>query len=98
YDEDPVSLDQQLVWFQDHDRSGHPVFVAEQNSGRVIGWSSLTAFRQRSAYRFTLEDSIYVAADERGAGVGRTLLPPLIQAARELSAHSIIAAIDAGSE
>jgi phosphinothricin acetyltransferase len=49
-------------------------------------------------YRFTTENSVYVAADQRGKGIGKLLLAPLIEAARSRGFHTIIAAIDADNE
>ena len=50
-----------------------PYLVAER-SGRVVGYCYASRYRARSAYRFTLEDSIYVDAAEVGRGIGRALL------------------------
>ena len=57
---------------------GYPYLVAER-AGRVVGYSYAGAYRPRQAYRFTVENSIYVAPDQQGAGIGRVLLPALIQ-------------------
>ncbi|VVD97266.1 GNAT family N-acetyltransferase [Pandoraea nosoerga] len=57
--------------------AGLPYLVAERE-GRVLGYAYATHYRPRSAYRFTLEDSVYVAADAVGQGVGRALLLTLI--------------------
>ncbi len=71
-----------------------PIFVAADDDG-VVGWSSLSSFRPRFGYRFTVENSLYVMADRRGQGIGRMLMPPLISAARERGKHAMIAVIDA---
>ena len=55
---------------------GLPYLVAERE-GRVVGYCYAGLFRPRVAYRFTLEDSIYVDASEVGRGIGRALLEPL---------------------
>ncbi|WP_410174540.1 GNAT family N-acetyltransferase [Pandoraea sputorum] len=57
--------------------AGLPYLVAE-HAGRVLGYAYATHYRPRSAYRFTLEDSVYIAADAIGQGVGRALLLTLI--------------------
>nr|WP_306440131.1 GNAT family N-acetyltransferase [Pandoraea anhela] len=57
--------------------AGLPYLVAERN-GNVLGYAYATYYRPRSAYRFTLEDSVYIAADATGQGVGRALLRTLI--------------------
>jgi len=98
YAYEPQTLEERAAWFEEHARDGYPVFVAQEESGRVIGWSALSRFRARAGYRFTAEDSIYVAADQRGRGVGKQLLPPVIEAARGLGLHALIAGIDAEGE
>ncbi|VVD60063.1 L-methionine sulfoximine/L-methionine sulfone acetyltransferase [Pandoraea cepalis] len=57
--------------------AGLPYLVAERD-GKVLGYAYATHYRPRSAYRFTLEDSVYIAADSTGQGVGRALLLALI--------------------
>ncbi|WP_254915917.1 GNAT family N-acetyltransferase [Pandoraea sp. PE-S2T-3] len=57
--------------------AGLPYLVAERD-GKVLGYAYATHYRPRSAYRFTLEDSVYLAPDAIGQGVGRTLLLALI--------------------
>jgi L-amino acid N-acyltransferase YncA len=69
-----------------------PYLVAER-SGRVIGYSYASRYRARSAYRFTLEDSIYVDAAEIGRGVGRVLLSTLIERCCELGYRQMVAVI-----
>lgn len=57
--------------------AGLPYLVAERE-GKVLGYAYATHYRPRSAYRFTLEDSVYIAADATGQGIGRALLLALI--------------------
>src|SRR5262249_46450720 len=68
------------------------------DGGRVVGWSALNPFHARIGYRFTAENSVYVAADQRGRGVGTRLLGPLLEVAAPRGLHAIIAAIDADNE
>ena len=56
---------------------GYPYFVAEFD-GRIAGYAYANAYRARPAYRFTVEDSIYIAPDMQGKGIGRALLRSLI--------------------
>lgn len=97
YDLEPRTMEHRLSWFDDHARDDYPVFVAEE-SGVVVGWSSLSRYHDRYGYRFTCENSIYVAAAHRGRGIGALLLAPLIDGARERGLHVIIAVIDASNE
>src|SRR5882672_5968943 len=98
YDDEPRTLEHRVAWFEDHEKHNYPVFVAEAEAGRIAGWSSLNRYHDRRGYRFTTENSVYVAADRRGRGVGRLLMPPLIQAARDRGLHAILAGIDAENE
>ncbi len=98
YDYEPRTLEQREGWFDDHARDGYAVFVAEGEGGRIVGWSALNPYHARPGYRFTSENSVYIAADMRGQGLGKLLLAPLIEAARRKGLHAIIAAIDATNE
>jgi L-amino acid N-acyltransferase YncA len=69
-----------------------PYFVAER-SGRVLGYCYASRYRTRSAYRYTLEDSIYIDAAEVGRGIGRALLSTLIQRCSELGYRQMVAVI-----
>ncbi|MBU6402930.1 MAG: GNAT family N-acetyltransferase [Verrucomicrobia bacterium] len=98
YDYEPQTLESRTAWFDDHVRTSLPVFVAVEAAGRVVGWSALSHFHNRCGYRFTVENSVYVTADRRGRGIGVLLIPPLIDGARALGLHTIIAVIDAANE
>jgi len=97
YDYDPHTLEMRRAWFNTKKEQGFPVFVAEE-AGVILGLSSIGPFRAWAAYKFSVENSIYVAAAARGRGIGKLLMPPVIEAARELGMHTIIAGIDAGNE
>ncbi len=98
YDDEPRTLEHRLTWYQEHVKNNFPIFVADNDHGSLAGWSALNQFHARAGYRFTSENSIYVAADQRGCGVGRLLMPPLVTAARARGLHAILAAIDAENE
>ena len=95
YDYEPRSPEYRQRWFEQHQADGYPVFVAVDAAVRVVGWSALNKYHDRVGYRFTSENSVYIAADQRGRGLGRLLLAPLIAAARQRGLHALIAAIDA---
>ena len=71
---------------------GFPYLVAEE-AGQVVGYAYCSAHRPRSGYRFSVEDSIYVAPGRGGAGIGSLLLPRLVDAATALGARQMIAVI-----
>ncbi|MFZ9284530.1 MAG: GNAT family N-acetyltransferase [Burkholderiaceae bacterium] len=76
---------------------GLPWLVAELD-GRVVGYAYCNWFKPRPAYRFSAEDSIYVAHDAPGRGIGRTLLGALCDAAQAAGVRRLIAVIgDSGN-
>jgi len=96
YDVEPRTLEHRQAWFDDHTGNAYGIFVAEDR-GQVVGWSSLSRFHDRFGFRYTAENSIYVASHRRGQGIGGLLFPPLLEAARAGKIHSLIAAIDASN-
>jgi L-amino acid N-acyltransferase YncA len=92
----PRSLEDQRVWLEA--RSGaHAVIVADEG-GDIVGFASLSPFRDRPAYNSTVEDSIYVRSDQRGKQVGHQLLEELVALAAQHGFHTVIARIVGGHE
>ncbi len=84
---------EQLSWMNAH--SGvYPAIVADE-AGEVVGFASLSPYRPRPGYATAVEDSIYVAADFRGKGIGRALLTEAVTMARTHGFHSIVARVSA---
>ena len=71
---------------------GLPWLVAERN-GQVLGYAYANAFRPRPAYRFFLEDSIYLSPQAQGQGLGRLLLAELVARCTALGARQMLAVI-----
>src|SRR5215831_3827618 len=92
YQEEPETIERRRDWFQRHGPS-HPIIVAEVD-GRVVGWGSLSSYHARSAYRRTVENSVYVHHEQHRRGIGSVLLQDLIVRARALGHRAIIAGID----
>jgi phosphinothricin acetyltransferase len=79
--------------------AGYPYFVAEDGDGSVVGYSFASAYRPRPGYRYTVEDSVYVAPAAGGRGTGRALLSRLIAACSERGDRLMVAVIgDVGNE
>ncbi|MBS1529802.1 MAG: N-acetyltransferase [Bacteroidetes bacterium] len=97
YSDHPHTFDMRLAWYRDRIGNGFPVFVAEDD-GTVTGFSSFGHFRVWPCYRYTVENSVYVHPDRRGKGLSKQLMQPLIQRAREMGMHAMIAGIDADNE
>jgi phosphinothricin acetyltransferase len=94
YDYEPHTPDMRYKWFTDRRRDGMPVIVTT-NGKEITGFGSFGLFRPWQAYRFTVEHSLYVKNDYRGKGIAKLLLPALIDIAREMGKHTMIAGIDA---
>jgi len=97
YDYEPHSLEMRKQWFETKKQQGFPVYVVEED-GEIFGFSSIGPFRAWAAYKYSVENSVYVAAEQRGKGVGKLLIPPLIGATKRLGLHTIIASIDTTNE
>jgi L-amino acid N-acyltransferase YncA len=70
----------------------HPVLVADDASGSVLGWASLNSFNPRPAYDHVVDISVYVAREHRGRGIGDALLTALGERARALGYHKMVLA------
>jgi phosphinothricin acetyltransferase len=91
FDIDPKTVEERTKWFLDHD-DRHPVLVAVVD-GKVVGWASLTRWSDRRAYDDTAETTFYVHSLYRGQGIGRKLKEAIIEEARRLKFHTLIARI-----
>ncbi|TWD53411.1 phosphinothricin acetyltransferase [Agrobacterium vitis] len=75
----------------------YPYIVAQAHDGALLGYAYASAFRTRPAYRWLVEDSIYLAADAQGKGVGKALLKALIEQCTTLGFRQMIAVIGGAS-
>ncbi len=103
-DVEPQSLQAREEWLVERQNQGLPVLVAaaeptDEFAGpeEIVGWASLNPYHTKPGYRFTVENSVYVAERARGRGVGRMLLAELLQRAEELPVHAVIASIDSSN-
>jgi L-amino acid N-acyltransferase YncA len=92
FDEIPPSAEDMTEKFRTVTARGWTWLVAADATG-VLGYAYFTQFRDRSAYRFTAEDSIYVREDVRGQGVGKALVAQLVEAATRAGFRQMIAVI-----
>lgn len=87
----PRTLEEQRAW--QAARSGvHAVMVAEID-GAVVGFGSLSSWRDRPAYSTTVEDSIYIHRDHQGIGAGKAMLTQLVTTATAHGFHACMARI-----
>ncbi|WP_265517837.1 GNAT family N-acetyltransferase [Nitratireductor luteus] len=76
---------------------GYPYLVAENGERRLLGYAYAGPFRARRAYRFIVEDSVYIDPQAQGRGVGRLLMEALIAECRRLGFRQLIAVIGDGT-
>jgi L-amino acid N-acyltransferase YncA len=98
----PKSLEEQREWIREH-QATHVCLVAVNTDDdlgeigarneRILGFASVSPFRERPAYATTVENSVYIHRGARGRGVGERLLNDLITTAKNSGFHSVIARI-----
>lgn len=92
FETDAPSEDEMRARRDDVLRKGLPYLVAE-DGGKVIGFAYGNWFKPRAAYRFSVEDSIYLAPDQAGRGVGRALLAELLARCERAGIRKVMAVI-----
>jgi phosphinothricin acetyltransferase len=93
----PRTLEEQRAWLRA--RSGaHAVLVAVDAGGEVVGFGSLSPYKDRAAYSTTVEDSVYVRRDLQGQRVGGLLLGELVAVATAHGFHAVMARIVGGHD
>jgi phosphinothricin acetyltransferase len=95
YELEPPSRAEMGTRFDSLMAGGFPYLVAEKD-GAVLGYAYAGAFRPRPAYRFIVEDSVYIAPWAKGQGVGLMLMQSLIEAVRTAGFRQVIAVIGDG--
>ncbi|MDD2728893.1 GNAT family N-acetyltransferase [Malikia sp.] len=97
WNERRVDVADRLAWIAARQAAGWPVLVALDPQGQLLGYGSFADFRAFDGYRHTVEHSVYVRADCRGAGLGAALLLALVERAKAAGKHAMVAAIEAGN-
>jgi L-amino acid N-acyltransferase YncA len=92
FEEEPPSLEEIRRRHAEVTRAGFP-YLAADFGGALAGYGYCSLYRTRSAYRFALEDSVYVRADVVGKGVGRRILEELVARCEKLGARQLVAVI-----
>ncbi len=97
YEIDPPDAAEMRARFTAITQNGYPYIVACDNDGIGLGYAYASAFRTRPAYRWLVEDSIYLAPEARGQGIGKALLADLIERCTQLGFRQMAAVIGGAS-
>ena len=98
-DLNPRSEEDRREWMREHGSGNHPLIVAVAEDGHVMGYASLSPYRQKEAYRSTVELSVYVAAEDRRKGVAAALMERILAFARkDPETHLVVSVITSGNE
>lgn len=92
FEDTPPTVEEMARRLDDIQSQGLPWLVAE-HEGRILGYCYAAPYRPRPAYRYTIEDSVYLADGESGKGIGRTLLATLIERCEQGPWRQMIAVI-----
>lgn len=95
YELEPPTLEEMTARYASLRQESYPYLVVEAGEG-VLGYAYAGPFRPRPAYRFIVEDSIYLAPQAQGRGLGQALLSALVEASRALGFRQIVAVIGDG--
>ncbi|NLM60417.1 MAG: N-acetyltransferase [Clostridium sp.] len=96
-DTEPVSVDDRLNWFNEHNPEKRPLWIIEYG-GEICGWASLQSFYGRPAFDATAEISIYLHENYRGKGIGKKVLNKIIEECPRLEIDTLLGFIFAHNE
>ncbi|MGN6272237.1 MAG: GNAT family N-acetyltransferase [Protaetiibacter sp.] len=99
FDEEPQTLSDLRAKFRHTKKLGYPFLVAVSPSGEILGYATVAPWKQKAAYRYTVENSIYLRAASTGKGLGTALMAELLARAKAAGVKEVIAVIaDRGAE
>ncbi|GAA1943985.1 GNAT family N-acetyltransferase [Agromyces allii] len=99
FDEDAMTLREWKAKFAYLSKLGMPFIVAQSPSGQLLGYALVAPWKPKRAYRFTVENSIYLGPAAAGKGLGRALLGELIERSKAAGLKEMLAVIaDQGAE
>lgn len=98
FDLNPKTKSEWENWFYAHNTDNHPLLTAEKD-GKAVGYASLSAYREKEAYKATVELSVYVDVKYRKMGIAKALMEQIIMEAKNDSRiHLIVSVITSGNE
>lgn len=97
WNDQTVDADNRIAWFEARALLGYPVIVSEED-GVVTGYASFGDWRAFDGFRHTVEHSVYIHPDHQGKGLGLALMVRLIEEARRIGKHVMVAGIEAQNQ
>ena len=98
FDLNPKSMAEWELWFAAHNVENHPLIVAEED-GRAVGYASLSSYREKEAYRTTVELSLYIHKDYRRRGIATALMKAILDMAKaDDTIHTVVSVITAEND
>ncbi|MHA8113901.1 GNAT family N-acetyltransferase [Kosakonia cowanii] len=97
WNDQTVDADNRIAWFEARALLGYPVIVSEEN-GVVTGYASFGDWRAFDGFRHTVEHSVYIHPDHQGKGLGLALMVRLIEEAKRIGKHVMVAGIEAQNQ
>jgi phosphinothricin acetyltransferase len=96
----PRSLADQQEWIADRSGAFAAIVAVDplDQLGEIVGFGSLSPYKERAAYRTSVEDSVYVRRDRNGQGIGKLIVNELLRVAAASGFHAVFARISAASE
>ncbi|MGA7110777.1 MAG: N-acetyltransferase family protein [Terracidiphilus sp.] len=93
YNDRPFTIEERLTWWRSRQDQAYPVLVAADDN-HIAGFATFGDFRSWPGYRFTVEGTVHIHAEARSRGVGTALLKEIVERARALGKHTMIAGVD----
>lgn len=94
----PRTIEQHTAWFNTHNTGNHPLYVAVDGEN-VVGYVSLSTYREKEAYTSTCELSVYVHHKRQGEGIATELMKHILSVARaDKTIHTVVSVITSGNE
>jgi phosphinothricin acetyltransferase len=96
----PRTLEDQQQWIAERNGAFAAIVAVEPEAlgGEVVGFGSLSPYKERAAYRTSVEDSVYVRRDRHGLGIGKLIVSELLRIAAASGFHAVFARISAASD
>ncbi|AYF98758.1 GNAT family N-acetyltransferase [Protaetiibacter intestinalis] len=99
FDEEPQTLTELRAKFRHNAKLGYPWLVAVSPTGQILGYANASPWKQKAAYRYTVENSIYLRAASTGKGLGTALMAEFLRRAKAAGIKEVIAVIaDKGAD